>query len=880
MTRQVRTSLLSDRWVCVAALTVLAATLLATSSVGTYLISGSRLMGMAGWPQPLGWITQLLVIESWPTYERIEVRWFAWAIGATVLVLLAMIKGERATGRSPVTDAVFTRLTIVGVALSVLVAVRAGYSAVPVVGLAWTWQLVLSLLWMVAIYTWTVRAGAARVVAVTGLSIAGLAGITFLGYIQSDQPEPIWPTGNVLLLSTACLAGVFLLGAWACRHWVMGERTHRWRHYCIAAVATSLVAMTVGVLWLAARRSGAVGLSAGAIFILAVGLARWKDGSRDAVQKSRRVRVAILAVAIGAVAAAAAVLPAVLDSRRWVSVSYRADMYKTAAAMLGESAAVSWIGIGPGQMGFRLTADTRRIRSEKAWDAGIEEYAHSEPLQAFVELGIPLGLVYLVLPLVGMWGFAVAGRQATERSYCWIVIGGGSALAACLASEATGIGMRHPGVAMLVWTLAGMGWACGAQAGLFLRLSSRLGWAVEAVAPARRRVIWGVSALVISAAVLGLAQQSVQSSHVLYKARQLWEQGDVAPAAAVLDTWPCVQTSGAWMAWKYTQGRLYLAMLGSDRSMQGRAVDQLITLCNACPAYLEAPVWLGRAYRSWDRLRPFCHDLLRYDPYDYEACLTLAEDPQASVRQRLPFVRLAMRNASVTGPLAQVAMRVVQAPAAQEQLAAWVADARKGAAASQPVQSSDPLALESLRLAIVVAAEQGRNDLARDLSVQASHLLDDQADDPTFNRTAAVLAEVDLDRLWFGWLVDPSIGPAALTKLEALLSRLPYSAGHASSQRMAAQFAAVLYLRENRFEQASHALYISDPTMQWPQLTRMAGLANARLVAIMASSAGPTEVDFWSRRGVELLGADGWQQALSEASRVGKSPWWYGVLGQ
>ncbi len=138
--------------------------LLAANSMASCLFMAGKNTGVESVPQPIGWITQLLEVESWPTFESSEVRWVIWGLATVALIVPAVAFGRRrdATDASRPT---FELLVLVCGSLALLVTVRAIFVAVPVVGLAWTWQMALGLVWMLAVYAWTVRLSVATIFA-------------------------------------------------------------------------------------------------------------------------------------------------------------------------------------------------------------------------------------------------------------------------------------------------------------------------------------------------------------------------------------------------------------------------------------------------------------------------------------------------------------------------------------------------------------------------------------------------------------------------------------------------------------------------------------------------------------------------------------------
>ncbi len=436
---------------------MLAVSLLGANSIGSYAVPGGNLAGSKGLPQPIGWIAQVLVIESWPTFREVEIQWIAWALGAVGLVVLALLGGRKQDepGRA---KAVLSVLSVASAVLLLLVGIRAVFSSVPLIGLAWTWQLALSLLWMLALYIWTIRVSVSSLAAAVAVSISILCGISLLFCIQARQWYPNWPVGNVLLLTSSCLAGAFLLAAWCFSRLMRARRTGRPWDYLLASVLFGMLVIVMVVLSMAGRRAAVLGLTAGLVFVAVA----WLLGRSQAGRVTRHVKLGLVAGLVALVAAAAFCVPRLFHSGRWESVLLRAEMYRRTAFVFLDKPSTCWVGVGPGHLAFSLTTLMRPLHAEspRLFHGDIATHTHSEPLQAIVELGLPLGFLYLLLPVGGLIGFAVAWRKATDETDQLMILGCGAALAAIMAAEATSVGMRYPGVA----ALSGHSWGLGGRA--------------------------------------------------------------------------------------------------------------------------------------------------------------------------------------------------------------------------------------------------------------------------------------------------------------------------------------------------------------------------------------------------------------------------------
>jgi len=861
---------------------VLATALFAAASLTTGLPFVNPWTQTSVWPQPLDWIAGVLSVECWPTHTPLPLRLLAWALGAAALGGLAAVTRHR----SPVphvTDAVLAALVGTGAILVLLAAVRAVFASVPLVGLMWTWQLALALAWMLGVYVWTVRLGGPAVARAVALSLSVLAAVSLLFRVYGRLRFPNIPTGNVLFLTTACLAGLFLTATWAYASLSTGWRERKRRDLAAGLVAAGLTIMMLAALWLASRRAALVGLAAGAIYIVAVLPRGWPG--RGGPWRGRQV---ILATVLAVVATAAVLVPLLYKAKRWESILYRVELYKATVSILLERPATALLGIGPGHLCFQLTTKMRPLHAEspRLFHGQVEEQAHSEPLQAIAELGLPLGLLYLALPLGGLIGFVHAYPRSAGPYHQLTLLGAGAALAATLAAEATSVGMRHPGVASLVWTLVGIGWASGTRTGEFGRLTRWLQPVADAIAHPRSRVIWSTAGIAASLCLVGLAWRGLVVSGHLYRAQQAANRDKHEEASRLLSGRACVPTAGDWMAWKYVQGMAGLALMEQDARPAGAAAWRakarvaLTELVDACPVYEHAPIYLSDTYADWDRKKEICERFLRYDPYDYEARLTQASYPGTTASEQMQAARLAIRNTCINPNFARMMGQVAQDPAAADQMARWMADAARALQQPEPARWPDPLALESLRIAVVLAGRQGRLTEALELAGQAVALARHLAGDPWRNRPEEVVTEVYLDHAWFHWLLQPEEMQQNLEALHAHLLRLPEPSKGSFSRMMTGQFVAMLWLAHDQPARAEQALRMGDPAARPETIQTSMGLACARLVALAGSRPWPQREKTWSDRGIALLGQDGWRRAVEAARLRGLAPWWFGVLAE
>lgn len=883
-------------------MSIVGVTLVTAFSMGSYVIPGHNVMGMRGWPQPIGWIAQILVVESWPTYETLEIRWLALALGTLGLTGLAALTAGRIRGCQEGT------ILLAGLAgycsvLVGLVAALAATSPVPELGLSWTWQLATVLVWMLTVYWWGVKAPLTAPLYSIGLAMAVLAAISLLYSLQGSQRYPNWPIGNVLLLTTACVVGIFLLGTWAYGLLVEGLRSGRRSAWLGALTVSVLLVLLAVAVSMAGRRAGVLGLLAGAGFMLLL-----------VVIRSRRAKLGVLVLAMAGACLAAVLVPRLFKSGRWETVVLRAALYKNTAKMIEQN---PLIGVGPGQLGLSLTSAMRPLHAEspRLFHGEVSTHAHSEPLHAIAEVGIPVGLLYLLLPLGGLAGYVLGYRRSEDPREQLAALGMGAALASVMAAEATSVGMRHPGVAALAWGLVGAGYACGLRSGAFAPIVARLrrieagpGWgapALRAVPPA------------IAAVLCILAGWSMAGGYHLNNGLQAWNGNQLLEADAELDraVWP--QDADHWLMRQYLRGRvnLGLARQATDppqaAARQGKSLESLVWLTDLCPGFKDAMVWRGRAQGSLEELVGLCEVLhQQIDPYEREGLLVLAsraEDPS----KKLEYLRASLRNEEVIGPLARMIAAAAQEPAGEQTLQQWLVQADKALGLPDVNQWPDPLALETYRVAVVVHGEKGEVRQAAQLAERAATLCKYLQQEVRQRRREAVELEVYLDQAWFGWLSRPGAGRSLQAMLNERADDLIYGEAENYSGRMVMQFLAMLRLADGKQNEAAKDLLIAGgPTMRREELGQLLGLAYARLIAMgnptvsansaPATQAGETterqgagdrlegtangneltakQLAEWNRQGRYLLGDKNWPKAVELAGAHKGDPWWRGVL--
>ena len=204
------------------------------------------------------------------------------------------------------------------------------------------------------------------------------------------------------------------------------------------------------------RRAGILGLLAGGGFLLLLTQVR-----------TRRAWIGVLVLAVLAGSVGAALAPKPLKSGRWETVVLAHALYENTFDLLKQN---PLIGVGPGQLGaLPDLGDAPAARREPP--AVPRRGQRACPQRAAARPGRTRPARGPAVP-----GAAAGGARRLRASPAAgsstiasdsTVLGLGAALAAVMAAEATSVGMRHPGVAALLWALVGIGYAAGLRSGGF-----------------------------------------------------------------------------------------------------------------------------------------------------------------------------------------------------------------------------------------------------------------------------------------------------------------------------------------------------------------------------------------------------------------------------
>lgn len=294
---------------------------------------------------------------------------------------------------------------------------------------------------------------------VTVLVLTAAVGIWY--YFERNPSQRLkFPIGNPIFMASCLIPGVAVLlglalGAAAqCRRRVVGpacdSRSRRWLAWMAGVVG--LVAL-LWTLWLTDSRGPVVGLGVGLFAGLLMAVCLWLQG------QSRRV--ALLAIGFGVIAGLLYVqIRGTPDfiTRRSSTVSFRQYAWTYAVRLFADRPLS-----GQGQAGYFLLSEQFAAADAQAdprvFSDALLGHAHNEWLEILADLGI-VGFCLIAVVLAATFCSAVvAAREALSARDRGLAIGLGAAFVALVVAEATGPGLRRPGLPVVFYTVVGLIWA-------------------------------------------------------------------------------------------------------------------------------------------------------------------------------------------------------------------------------------------------------------------------------------------------------------------------------------------------------------------------------------------------------------------------------------
>jgi O-antigen ligase len=479
-----------------------------------------------------------------------------------------------------------------------------------------------------------------------------------------------WPIGPIT--PTAALAA-----GWAAASAAAGAALLRSRRPA-ACLLLGNALLCLYVLLQTHRRGPLLALAAA--LLLCAGLAAWRR------LPSRIARAGLIAAGLVAAGAAGAYVYSRYTSQTreaaW-SVAVRLGYWKLCGGLVSER---PLLGAGPDTFVVHMTNAVAPLRAASPWlyEGNIDPSAHNEWLQAAVELGLPAGVLYLLLPLVPMCAaarrLARAGPTGLDPAALPIVAGCLAGLVAILVLESASVTLRGPIMPAWYWTLLGLLVAA-------LRTPAvRPGWRLRLLArpPGLREGLLAAccAAVCIHEAVAAVAESRGQPD----------ASGRFPPRLFAEKT----------VYGRYRAASLALRRAAGDRTRVEHAVSLWQELDDLIPGFAgvheghaRALLLAGREDSARSVLA--CAVGHRFDPYGAGVNTLYASLQRDDAAARLACVQRALRTSALDGDLEPILVECMTAPPAQ---AALLADCRRAAEfAAAPLDDRfDSTAPESLRI--------------------------------------------------------------------------------------------------------------------------------------------------------------------------------------
>lgn len=607
--------------------------------------------------------------------------------------------------------------TVVGVAMLAWGLLSAFINRSWELSIGWWLTAACGVLWASWLSRCVTPAQVARALVGAALVAAVALGATLAHRAQLGFRYVRWPIGPLTttavmsaLWSAAGVAGLAALVTVPCGNGGSSLRVGR----LLAPVL--LLALALPTLFITGRRGALLASVASTLFVVV--MSAWR-------RWPKRRGLFIAAVVAAAAAGGAFVWRQSTNPQREVSgpLALRYVYWQEMAHSISRW----WLfGVGPDMFAPDMATASAMSRAEMPHvvHGSIERSAHNEWFQAFYELGLVGGLLYVALPLMTMaaaWRAFLRSSNAMHRATLLALM---AALASILVSESSSINLRHAVLPVWYWTILGLTLAAArGRTEPTSCVDSR--WMPR---PAVGRLLAGVLALIVLLQVVN----DVQANRARAMGTQLLGRDD-EKAIGYFEIGTGILGAENWLKARFELGvaqsnRLReLTRQGSAAATQpaaedrarvaAAALDAWGTLYRRCAGFPDAGSRFAEALvnagRRDDARQLLADYLKRLNPYDAPGNLLFAHLFAESPAEKIACAERAARAAGVDlieGPM----QRWLADPAVAAQWQQHVRDAETDVTTRLEPQWSNPLAPETLRIeAARLAALKQIQDAAR-----------------------------------------------------------------------------------------------------------------------------------------------------------------------
>lgn len=430
------------------------------------------------------------------TFRGVEIKDVAFGFGVAAMLALLAIRALVSALAPP------ERRTAKG-AWFLAQALLAGWVAISAASAAWSMDSGASfgqaaiygfgVAWAVAL-AWCLEGRDVSKVVWGYVTIAAVTGAVCVWYYYERNPahRPGFPIGNPSSLAAFLLPALFIAGFSSVGAMIDLARRER---YALLRVVAGLLAL-VPIAWcfkLADSRAAQVGLLVGVLglaFLLA------KDRTRRWLVVSGLI---LAGLSIGWLSSQTQDV----TMARGATLRFRIYAWQYAASLWGFRP-ISGHGAGSyPQLSGRLDAYARdRALDPAAFMGDVNEHAHNELFEVFVEIGLIGGLTFVAGWIATLAAASGALQSSLSTRRRWLLLGLVAGLIGQMADAMFGVGLRLPGLSPAFYGLVGVLWAvCRSVSKQRAAEATDAGWIRAMVG--RRHVVAGVAgAGAITAALL------------------------------------------------------------------------------------------------------------------------------------------------------------------------------------------------------------------------------------------------------------------------------------------------------------------------------------------------------------------------------------------